>query len=175
MAYAFDTLHQEDALGSSNSFTLGGTFEQPITDVNPPQIQVFLNDTLQPIQGLYPGQVLSIIQLSDDSGINISQAVPGQNITLTLNDSITEVVTHLWEPQSSDGTRGQLIFPWSQLPQGTHTLTAKAWDIFGNPQTETVHFAVSQEATIIYAIKIIPIRLSMRLLLKLFIILLEAT
>ncbi len=156
MAYAFDTLHQEDALGSSNSFTLGGTFEQPITDVNPPQIQVFLNDTLQPIQGLYPGQVLSIIQLSDDSGINISQAVPGQNITLTLNDSITEVVTHLWEPQSSDGTRGQLIFPWSQLPQGTHTLTAKAWDIFGNPQTETVHFAVSQEATIIYAIKNYP-------------------
>lgn len=156
MAYAFDTLHQQDALGSIDSFTLGGTFEEPLIEQQPPKIQVYLNDTLQPIQGLYPERVQSIVHLSDESGINISQAVPGQDITLTLNDSLTQIVTHLWEPKSPDGTRGQLTFPWSQLPAGTNTLTVKAWDIFGNPQTEIVSFTVSKQASIINAIKNYP-------------------
>lgn len=156
LIYATEESQESDALGSTLDFTLGGTFVTPASDLIPPQIRIFLNDTLSTITGPYDREVTTIIKLSDESGINISDAVLGQNLSLTLNDSITFNLNSQYIAELDEFRKGIVQFPLAELPTGINTLSVNARDIYGNSSTKDVEFHVEAKSSFITEIKSYP-------------------
>lgn len=156
LIYATEEGQESDALGSTLDFTLGGTYSNPNLDVTPPQIRIFLNDTLSAISGTYDQEVATIIKLSDESGINISDAVLGQNLSLTLNDSITFNLNNQYIADIDDFRKGIVQFPLSELSTGINILSVNARDIYGNSSTEVIEFQVEAKSSFITEIKSYP-------------------
>lgn len=156
LIYATEDTQESDALGSTIDFTLGGTYDTPASDLTPPQIRIFLNDTVSTVTGPYDQDVTTIIKLSDESGINISDAVLGQNLSLTLNDSITFNLNGQYIAELDNFRKGVVWFPLSELPTGINTLSVNARDIYGNSSIETVEFQVEAKSSFITEIKSYP-------------------
>lgn len=156
LVYSTEGNLSSEALGSSLDFTLGGTYESASQDLLPPTVRIFLNDTTSEISGIYDNQVKAIIKLSDQSGINISDAVLGQNLTLTLNDSLSINLNDFYYAEVDDFTKGIAEIQLNELPAGVNQITVTARDIYGNSGTSSVEFTVEQKTSFITEIKSYP-------------------
>ena len=156
MVYATELNEETDALGSSIDFTLGGTFTNPAIDNSPPQISIFLNDTISAIAGIYAQDLKAIIKLFDVSGINISDAVLGQNLSLNLNDSITFNLNEKYITELNNFQKGIAELELSELPIGVNTIEVTAKDIYGNTSVQKVEFFVEVKSSFITEIKSYP-------------------
>ena len=87
-----------------------------------------------------------IASISDDSGINYSNAGIGHTMTLTLDGSTTyNNITDYFTPQSTDtGASGTLSYPLSNLTEGAHTLRLRVWDVYNNSSERTINFVVAK-------------------------------
>ncbi len=133
--YAISHSQEQDALGTSVDFIIGGTFEGFEADDTPPSISLFINDTTALIQGPYNQDVQLILKLSDESGINISNNGLGQHISLSINDSIGYNLNEFYNADLDDFRSGTLLFEVNDLQIGANQLTVKAWDVHGNSST----------------------------------------
>ena len=140
--YALDESNGTDALGTSIDFTIGGTASNFVEDNTAPEIRVFFNDTTQAIQSSYGPQVTFIAKLFDESGINISNQGIGQNLELTLNDSITFNLNSHYRAELNSYQKGILAFELDDLSAGLNQLEMKAWDIHGNSSSIVQSFTV---------------------------------
>lgn len=140
--YAVDPSNGTDALGTAIDFVIGGTADNVTEDEIPPEIRLFLNDTTETIQQSYGPQVTFIAKLFDESGINISDQGIGQNLSLTLNDSITFNLNQHYNAEMDSYQKGILSFEIDDLPAGTNTVELKAWDIHGNSESVLQDFTV---------------------------------
>lgn len=156
LIYAQKEDQETDALGSSLEFTLGGTFSDVIADNEPPEIRVFLNDTLSSIGGEYDEDITTIIKLSDASGINISESVIGQNMSLVLNDSITYILNDRYSTEPNTFQKGIIQLELEGLPTGLNTIEISARDIHGNSSTLSTEFSVRRKSSFITEIKNYP-------------------
>lgn len=145
-----------EAIGSTLEFILGGTYQNPNQDVTPPQIRIFLNDTISPISGLYNQDVTAIIKFFDESGINISEAVLGQNPMLNLNDSIAYNLNSNYSSELNDFKRGTASINLSSLSLGQNFISVTARDVYGNSSTATIDFTVQAKSSFITEIKSYP-------------------
>ena len=88
-----------------------------------------------------------IAKVSDDTGINMSTAGIGHQMTLKLDDKRTFTDVSLYYTPSSDGTQsGTIVYPVSELTEGNHTLTFRVWDTSGNSASRTLDFFVERGA-----------------------------
>ncbi len=133
--YAMNNSQEQDALGTSIDFIIGGTFEGFDTDDTPPTISLFINDSTALIEGPYSTDVQLIMKLFDESGINISSNGLGQNISLTINDSIGYNLNEFYNAELNDFRSGTLLFDLNDLAIGANKLAIKAWDVHGNSTT----------------------------------------
>jgi hypothetical protein len=156
LVYAIENNENADALGSNLNFTLGGTFENHLVDNTPPEIRIFLNDTLQAVSGIYDQNVKTIIKLSDESGINISESVLGQSLTLNLNDSLSFNLNDRYSAQLDNYKKGIAELDLEDLSTGKYTLTVSARDVHGNSSSKTVEFEVRTKSSFITEIKSYP-------------------
>ena len=154
--YAIEENGQSEAIGSSLDFTLGGTYEPAISDITPPNIRIFLNDTLSAISGSYPQDVTAIIKLADQSGINISEAVLGQNLTLTLNDSMSFNLNEDYIAELNSFKKGIAQIDLLSLRPGMNSISVTARDVYGNLATQSVEFQVEVKSSFITEIKSYP-------------------
>lgn len=136
-----------EALGFSEALQVGGTAFDPIEDITPPEIDVYINST-----SFEDGQVVApdhavIIDLRDDSGINLSSAGIGHEVTATWDgDSKTTIfLNDLYSGSISDANAGQIIFDVTDLEAGFHSLTVKAFDVANNAVEKTITFVVDNE------------------------------
>lgn len=143
--YATSSNNDSDALGASIDFILGGTDENIETDNNPPFIRAFLNDTTKVRRYYVKPDADLILLLEDQSGINISMSGIGQDISATLNDSITYSLNDFYSTQLDNFQKGLVNFPMRNLPLGFNTLELKVWDTHNNLNTTTLEFIVTDE------------------------------
>lgn len=154
--YAFSENQMQDALGSSLDFTLGGSAEPAFNDQDGPQIQVYINDTTKQISGIYDEDLQVILKFNDSSGINISNAVIGQNPTLYVNDTLAIDISHQYIAEIDDFTRGEAKTRLTDLPEGINSLSITARDVHGNSSTKEVSFQVKAKSSFISEIKTYP-------------------
>ncbi|MFH1373030.1 MAG: type IX secretion system sortase PorU [bacterium] len=125
-----------DAAGLIDSITVSDSIVT-VSDSTGPDIECSIPGRA----GFVSGDIVSRhdrlqITLSDSSGINLTAAL-GHGITLELDDRSenTYDLTELFEYYQDDYTRGQLIYPFEDMPPGKHTFKIKAWDNANNSAT----------------------------------------
>jgi hypothetical protein len=135
-----------DAVGFFNQFSIGGVDQNAVLDNTGPDIKLFIND-LNFISGdITHENPLLLAFLSDESGINLSDGAIGRNITCILNNDYSNkmILDDYFIPDLDSYQSGSIIFPFSNLPDGYHTLKLKAWDAYGNPSEKSIDFVIDR-------------------------------
>ena len=140
--YATD--YDVDANGSCESFIIGGFYDEAFEDNNPPEIRLFIDDTLFVDGGVTGENPLLLAFVEDESGINTTGAGIGHDImaTLTGPPRNSYCLNDYFTAEVDQPGQGSIAFKMLDLADGDYTLTLKVWDIYNNSGTATVNFTV---------------------------------
>lgn len=136
------------AWGSNVAVVLGGTSDSILSDTKGPEVLLYMNDDKWISGGTTNSNPYMYVKLFDESGINTSGSGVGRNLTATLDDGKSFIVNDFYQAQQNDFTHGEIRYPLSNLSDGKHTLTFKAWDVYNNSSTATTEFYVVNEASL---------------------------
>lgn len=111
---------------------VGGTSNNSPPDTVGPQITVAFGGKKE-APFIFPATILVMEALFvDSSGINISNSLPSQNLTVQLNQDDPIVLNEFFESQNNTFTSGKVIFKLKRLKEGKNLVTIRAWDNLGN-------------------------------------------
>ncbi len=142
--YAVTHDRSASAQGTYENFIIGGTSSDIANDKKGPEIKLYLNSTsfidgddTHPTPCLY-------VELRDENGINTVGSGIGHDIVAMVDNkaAYTYNLNNAFTPTVGDYTSGTIIFPLSAMPEGTHTLMVRAWDLLNNSSTSTITFNV---------------------------------
>lgn len=126
-----------DALGISRDVYAFGYDDTAPDDPELPRIHhLTLNDDEFQPGGIVNPSPLLVARLSDNTGLNMSTAGVGQQMSLTIDGH--ETLTDLTSYFTPDATpfagsmSGTLYYPLENLSEGPHTLLLRVWDVDGN-------------------------------------------
>ncbi len=141
--YATD--YEVDANGSCDSFIIGGFFEDAVEDMEAPEIQLFIDDTLFVSGGLTSENPTLLAFVEDESGINTTGAGIGHDIMATLSGPTKNsyCLNAYFVSEVDNPGKGVISFKMQDLEDGTYVLTLKVWDIYNNSSTAAIVFNVS--------------------------------
>ena len=141
--YANDPLIGE-ATGFNKKIVIGGISNNYLSDEIGPEINLFMNDE-NFISGGYTNPTPTLLaKLFDDSGINTVGTGIGHDLTLILDENTSNqiILNEYYQSDLNSFKSGKVIFPFSELDEGSHTLTFKAWDVHNNSNSEFLEFFV---------------------------------
>lgn len=153
--YAVSNDSLTDAAGGNNRILVGGT-DLLATDNKPPALQLFLNNENFTDGDNVDDTPLLIAKLTDENGLNLSRVGIGQDMILTLNDTLRLAVNDYFVANQDDFRAGTIRFPFSQLPAGPHQLRLKVWDTYNNSTEATLKFIVTQREAILKEVVVFP-------------------
>lgn len=142
----------DHATGSFTRLMLGGMSDSSYADVAAPIIHLFMCDSnFRPEALTGPNPTLKA-EIFDSVGINIGTGL-GHDITAILdgNASSLIVLNDLYQQDIADSRRGNVAYTLQNLSPGRHTITVKAWNIFGLSSTATVAFKVHSNDTLTFS------------------------
>ena len=153
--YALSSDSLSDAAGGNNQILVGGS--APLaTDNKPPAMQLYLNNEAFVDRSTVDENPLFMAKISDENGLNLSRAGVGQDMVLTLNDTLSLVVNDYFVSNQDDFRSGVIRFPFSQLPAGKYRLRLKIWDTYNNSTENTLKFTVEAQAAVLKSNLIFP-------------------
>jgi hypothetical protein len=153
--YAVSADSLTDAGGQLDAI-IGGSAEM-IVDQDPPQISAWLNNNSFKNGDIVGASPRLIVKLADESGINVSRAGIGHDITLTLNDTLVIVLNDYYTADLDVYTSGTVSYPFEDLPAGNYTARIKVWDIYTNSSEIAFGFQVQSEKGIkLLDLKVFP-------------------
>lgn len=143
----------EDAAGSYSRILFGGLDESAVVGDTRPVIRLFMGDTNFRDGGLTDAEPTLIALLSDSVGINAVGSGLGHDITAVLdgNPGSLIVLGDMYEPDMGDSRSGTVRYTLTGLTSGMHTLTLKAWNIWGNSSTAEISFRVASTDTLTFS------------------------
>lgn len=131
-----------DASGFYQDFVIGGSGNISINDLKGPDLKLYL-DTLSFKSGDAVGSSpIMYLQLSDVSGLNLSGAGIGHQITAVIDERFSEpiVLNEYFKPTGNSA--GMVVYPLTGLAAGKHRIDVKAWDVYNNSSSASVEFFV---------------------------------
>jgi len=136
----------DDAHGYYDGITIGGSVNQPELDVTGPEIRLFINDTTFIDGDLTSENPKLLAFLYDESGINTAGNGIGHDIVATIDgDSYSSVLLNDYYSADLDSYQSGVVrYQYFNLPEGEHTLTLKAWDVFNNSSSASITFVVKR-------------------------------
>lgn len=145
--YAADLANKVDAQGYQPA-PVGGASRLAPTDTAPPQVQLFMTDETFVSGGITGLSPLFIGRLTDKSGINTSGAGIGHDITATLDNDPTKLITlnDSYTADLDNFMAGRVRYLYKDLAPGPHTIRLKAWDTYNNSAEGTIDFIAEQSA-----------------------------
>jgi len=145
--YAYDTVNMRDAQGYYKA-RMGGSNPDAVPDIAGPDMDLYINNTDFVSGQLTDSEPVFFAYLYDEHGINFTANGIGRDITLTMDDdpSSTVVLNDLFDPDLDSYQGGWVSFPYSDVEDGIHTLTLKAWDNMNNMSEKSIQFEVSEDA-----------------------------
>lgn len=144
--YATD--YSIDANGKCEEFIIGGFYDEAIEDNDPPQIRLFIDDTLF-VSGSITGEnPLLLAYVEDESGINTTGSGIGHDIVATLTGASrgSYCLNDYFTSDISNSGKGVIKYKMLKLEDGDYTLTLKVWDVFNNSSTASIDFTVVNSA-----------------------------
>jgi hypothetical protein len=140
--YAFDD--NQDMKGSFSDIVVGGFSNTNDADTEGPVIKLYLNDTLFRSGGITDPDPILLAQVGDKAGINTAGTGIGHDLSCWLDNDRTNpvILNNYYENDFGSYNKGRIIYNFSGLAPGTHSLTLKAWDNFNNSSEESIIFLV---------------------------------
>jgi hypothetical protein len=137
--------------GYFSGIVVGGFASITGTDKKGPEIRLFMNDTLFRSGGITGTNPRLLALIEDDAGINTTGAGIGHDLIAYLdNDPKTSLVLNNYFINDYNSYKsGKVAYALSEIPEGNHTLTLKAWDNFNNSSQESILFIVDPEGEFI--------------------------
>jgi hypothetical protein len=127
---------------------VGGASRSAPGDATPPVVQLFMTDETFVSGGITGLSPLFLARLTDQSGINTSSAGIGHDITATLDNDPTKLVTvnDSYTADVDNFRAGRVRYLYKDLAPGPHTIRLKAWDTYNNSAEGTIDFIAEQSA-----------------------------
>lgn len=148
-AFAYSSERNEEASGVFRSFYLYGYDEDAPADNTAPSIsEMVLNHNTFRSGDIVNDSPMLIATISDDTGINVSTAGIGHQITATLDGTrVFNDLAFYYTPSTDGSPSGVLNYPFDALTSGHHTLSLRVWDTSGNSTTREIEFVVEPGLT----------------------------
>jgi hypothetical protein len=137
-----------NANGHFEDFVIGGSNENGATDENGPTIGLYMNDESFAYGGTTDEAPSLLAVVLDSNGINTVGNGIGHDITAVLDDN-TNATLNLNDFYQSDldsYQSGRVVYPFSDLSEGTHNLRLKVWDVYNNSSEAYTEFVVAESA-----------------------------
>lgn len=131
--------------GASNDIVIGGTDNSVVLDESGPRINLFMNDERFVPGGIVNESPLLLAKLFDDNGINTLGNSIGHDLLAILDENTEQsvVLNDLYEADLDTYKSGRVLYRYSDLPEGNHTLRVKAWDVHNNSTDAYTEFVVA--------------------------------
>ncbi|PKP25049.1 MAG: hypothetical protein CVU06_04440 [Bacteroidetes bacterium HGW-Bacteroidetes-22] len=142
---------ETDATGWDHDFLIGGYSKNFIQDNQPPVISLFINDQNFIDGGITDENPVLLAYLNDESGINVSGAGIGHDITAILDGQTDSpyILNDFYRADVNTYKSGMISYPLYNLSPGLHTLKVTAWDVQNNPATAIISFVVNPSGTLV--------------------------
>lgn len=141
-----------DGSGYYENIVVGGYYEDAKVDNEGPVIELFIDDTTF-VSGSTTNQNPKLLAfVSDSSGINTTGIGIGHDIISVINEDkeMAFVLNDYYEADKNKFNQGTITYPFSDLPEGNHTLSLKVWDVYNNSSIAYIDFkVVSAEEVIV--------------------------
>jgi len=143
--FATDSIY--DYSGSFNEIIIGGFNNTVSSDTSGPEIRLFLNDTLFRDGGITDANPVLLALLNDQGSINTTGIGIGHDLVAVLDDDQSQsiILNKYYENDLGTYKSGRITYPLSNLENGKHSISVKAWDNFNNSSTESLVFFVRGE------------------------------
>lgn len=136
-----------DASGYYENIIVGGANPNAATDVTGPSVQLFMNDSSFVPGGITNAEPKLFAIVSDSNGVNTVGSGIGHDIVAVLDGETDKavVLNDYYQASVNSYQRGTIIYPYTDLADGVHTLSLKVWDVYNNSSTVTTTFEVRNE------------------------------
>jgi hypothetical protein len=140
-----------DAKGETRNFFIGGTDNTVDYDYDGPEIDLYMNDERFVDGGMTNSNPYLYARLHDENGINTSGIGIGHDIMAVLDwdDLKPYVLNEYYLSDTNDYKSGTVYYQLSELEDGEHYLTLKAWDVFNNSSIADINFVVTTASGLI--------------------------
>ena len=140
--YAF--CESDDATGAYDKLFFGGIDTNQVFSESRPTVRLYLNDSTFRSGGSSDSSPLLYAILEDSVGINSVGSGLGHDITATIDNNGNSIITlnNFYQPDLRDSRRGTVSYRLTDLSEGWHTLSLKAWNIFNHSNSATIKFFV---------------------------------
>lgn len=144
--FAYATDSNDEAIGLERDFYVYGFDETVAPDTIPPVIEsMVLNHSNFRSGDIVNTSPMLIAVVSDDTGINLSTAGIGHQLTAVLDGKRTFADLAFFYTPSADGSpSGVINYTLDDLLPGPHTLRLRVWDTAGNSATSEISFTVAE-------------------------------
>lgn len=142
--YAYDIDNKAEAVGHYEKMYIGGSSTVAIEDTIGPDIRMYLNNPAFADYGMTHENPHFYAQLEDENGINTVGSGVGHDLLLIIDGEPkqTYVLNDYFSNTDGDYRKGSVNYKMATLSEGNHVMTLRAWDLFNNSSTETLHFSV---------------------------------
>ncbi len=140
--YAYNSDRTFDANGSSIEYLMGGIDPDPDPDNQPPEIDLYINDTTFVNGGITGPDIHLVAVLSDESGINISGIEADKGLAAYLDDENRYDLNNYYIADLDTYKRGRVRFPMKGIPAGKHRILVQASDTYDNSNEAEIEFLV---------------------------------
>jgi len=131
-----------EAMGA-RKVIIGGKSEGPISDKIGPKITLrFGRDLSESPPTISSPTFPILINLEDESGINIASSEIGQDISLQVNEENIYILNHKYSAIEGSYKKGQIFTELLDLREGWNSISIKAWDNVGNQSVLTFNLLV---------------------------------
>lgn len=137
---------QTDAAGNYEKIVVGGSNPSAPVDQTGPQVQLFMNDSNFVSGGLTNDSPHLYAVIRDSNGVNTVGNGIGHDIVAILDEETDNavVLNDYYQADMNSYQSGKIIYPFSKLSEGRHTLSLKVWDVYNNSTTVKTEFVVTK-------------------------------
>lgn len=136
-----------EASGVCRDLYVYGFDETAADDNSAPVIeQLYLNHPSFKAGTTVDANPMLIARVSDDTGLNMSSAGVGHQMTIRIDDNMNFTdVSSSFTPDSDGSPAGTILYQLPELAAGNHSATLKVWDTNGNSTSAAIDFFVNPD------------------------------
>jgi hypothetical protein len=138
-----------DGAGYTENVVVGGTDSTVAPDLQGPTISIYLDSRSFRPGDLVGESPLLLIDYFDEHGINTASGGIGHRLEAFIDDQSTPIdLTDYYKGKSDSYQEGSVEYQLSNLADGEHAVTAKAWDVYNNSSTVQTTFVVASTSNL---------------------------